>query len=288
VTIPALDLSTASDEAARAAEVAGVEIRHPDTTEELVAAGQLLTDVWGSRADDPPVQADILRALVHIDSYVAAAYRGDRVVGVGVAFFAAPQQHSLHSHIVGIDPRVQTRGIGFALKLEQRAWALERGVRHISWTFDPLVARNAYFNVAKLGARITAYHPDFYGQMSDGLNSGQGSDRLFVEWDIAERLPDPAGPSSALSPDVRVSLQPDATGAPVRLPADGPVLACRIPTDIAALRATSPALAAVWREEVRSVLGGAMSAGYQVTGFTRAAEYVLEPPSQASLHRPTQ
>ena len=276
MTIPATALSTAYDDAARAALLADVEVRHPRTTDELTAVGELLTRVWGSRPDDPPVQADILRALVHTDSYVAAAHRDGRVVGAGVAFFAAPQARSLHSHVVGIDPRVRARGIGFAIKLEQRAWALERGVRHVSWTFDPLVAQNAWFNLTKLGARGTSNHRDFYGEMSDGLNAGQGSDRLVVEWDLEEPLPAPDDQPVSLPAGAQLRLHADAAGAPVRRPADGPLLACRIPADVQALRHSSPAAAQEWRQELRTVLGSAMTTGYRLTGFTRSGEYLLE------------
>ncbi len=56
------------------------------------------------------------------------------------------------------------------MKLHQRAWAIARGIPVIEWTFDPLVARNAYFNIRKLGAMPVEYLPNFYGIMGDGIN----------------------------------------------------------------------------------------------------------------------
>ena len=77
------------------------------------------------------------------------------------------------------------RNVGYALKLHQRAWALQRGIATITWTFDPLVRRNAYFNLAKLGVRATRYLPNFYGAMQDPINAGDDTDRLLVDWDLA-------------------------------------------------------------------------------------------------------
>src|ERR687886_297223 len=113
---------------------------------------------------------------------VAAAITGTRLVAASAGFFTAPPECALHSHITGVAPTDAHRGIGFALKLHQRAWALARGVRLVVWTFDPLVARNAWFNLAKLGALPTAYLESFYGAMSDGINAGEESDRVLVDW----------------------------------------------------------------------------------------------------------
>ena len=79
-------------------------------------------------------------------------------------------------------PGLTGRHVGFALKLHQRAWALLRGVSEIAWTFDPLVSRNAYFNLVKLGAQPAEYLPNFYGTMLDTINGDDDSDRLLVRW----------------------------------------------------------------------------------------------------------
>ncbi|STS10865.1 Uncharacterized conserved protein [Gordonia bronchialis] len=106
----------------------------------------------GVPTQQPPVSTDMLRALSHAGNYVAGAFIGDHLAGGSVGFFGAPVGHTLHSHITGVSKRGRGHNVGYALKMHQRTWALHRGLRTITWTFDPLVARNAYFNITKLGA----------------------------------------------------------------------------------------------------------------------------------------
>ena len=141
------------------------------------------------------------------------------------------------------------------------------------------MARNAYFNLTKLGARATSYLPDFYGDMSDGINTGQGSDRLLANWQLSQPAlpryqPDPAGQP----PEDCWVLRPDERGAPLRAdPAARESAACAIPADIERLRRDDPGLSLAWRQAVREVLAGAMAEGYQITGFARSGWYLLEP-----------
>src|SRR4029450_5155871 len=137
-----------------------------------------------AQGNPPPMTAELLRALAHAGSYVAGAFAGTRMVGASAGFFTAPPDPGLHSHITGVAPTGQHHGVGFALKVHQRAWALARGIRVVAWTFDPLVARNAWFNLAKLGARPTGSLEDFYGPMTDAINAGMASDRLLLAWEL--------------------------------------------------------------------------------------------------------
>src|SRR3546814_4199746 len=91
----------------------------------------------------------------------------------------------MHSHIAGGLPQYQGRGIGRVLKQHQRDWAFAREAGHITWTFDPLIARNAHFNLRVLGARVTEYLVDQYGSMPDEINRGIPTDRLLVTWALA-------------------------------------------------------------------------------------------------------
>ena len=94
---------------------------------------------------------------------------------------AAPIPY-LHSHMLAIAPAHRDRGLGFALKLAQREDALARGIRIMRWTFDPLTAKNAYFNLHRLGATARMYIPDFYGRLCSTLQGGLPTDRLLAEW----------------------------------------------------------------------------------------------------------
>ena len=182
---PAPAPPAATRAAAAAAAAAGVVIHELRGHRELAAAQRLFEEIWRpAQGNPPPMTAELLRALAHAGNYVAGAFAGTRMVGASAGFFTAPPDPRLHSHITGVAPTGQHHGVGFALKVHQRAWALARGIRVVVWTFDPLVARNAWFNLAKLGARPTAYLEDFYGPMTDAVNAGMASDRLLLAWEL--------------------------------------------------------------------------------------------------------
>jgi predicted GNAT superfamily acetyltransferase len=116
-----------------------------------------------------------------------------------------------------------------------------RDVGHITWTFDPLVARNAHVNLRVLGARVTEYLVDQYGPMDDLVNRGDESDRLMVSWALA---------------------------APASVPAEREVVtSVAVPHDIEALRRTDPAEALEWRYRVRDAFGRLSEDGFVVIGF---------------------
>ena len=258
----------AADDAARAA---GVAVREVSEIGELAAVGDLFTDVWGK----PEVTTELLRALSKTGSYVGGAFRDGTLVGACMAFHAAPQQRALHSHIAAVTPGTGGRGVGFALKVHQRAWALALGLDEIAWTYDPLIARNAHFNITKLAARPTEYLPNFYGRVSDAINGGEDSDRVLVRWDL--RAPEvaaacKAGGASALVADAVVpdALVPDGVVADAVVP-DAVV---PVPPDIEGLRAADPAAAHAWRLRMRESLGPYLAAGAAV-GYDRARGYLI-------------
>jgi predicted GNAT superfamily acetyltransferase len=94
-----------------------------------------------------------------------------------------PQPY-LHSHMLAVREGYRNRGLGMKLKLAQRKEALERGIRLIEWTFDPLEIKNAYLNLTKLGAVARRYEVDFYGVSSSRLQGGLPTDRLVAEWQL--------------------------------------------------------------------------------------------------------
>jgi predicted GNAT superfamily acetyltransferase len=282
-----------------AAARASVQIRELDTLAEMTAACALLDRIW----QIPPgevseVRPSLLRALGHAGNYLFGAYatdgpRADELVAASVAFFGSPPGGTLHSHITGVLPGAGA-GVGAAIKWHQRAWALAHGVGRVTWTYDPLIARNAFFNVTRLGARPRRYLVDFYGPMDDGPNRGQPTDRADVEWDLrspevrAAAAPVLAGRAGTDGPDVDALRSAGATvalavgddGEPARVESaggtTGPLL-IGVPADIEALRRTDPAQALRWRLAVRSVLGAAMADdARRITGFARSGWYVLE------------
>ncbi|GGB44922.1 hypothetical protein GCM10011492_40030 [Flexivirga endophytica] len=267
----ALD-DAAREVAASYARRSGVDVRRLQSAETQEAC-DLLAQIWASGRGRVPIEASLLVALLHSDNYVAGAFDGTRLVGVCVGFFTSPGQAGLHSHIAGVRRTHVGRGVGVALKLHQRAWAIGNGITTISWTYDPLVARNAYFNLHRLGARAIDYVPDFYGDMSDGLNDGHGSDRMVTRWDLAVWPPDhsamPVGPPA---------LELGRAREPVRItvPADAQTCRVAVPDDIGALRLRDVDLAVEWRRTTRDVLTDLIGSGWSISGFARAGFYSLE------------
>jgi predicted GNAT superfamily acetyltransferase len=275
-----LDPPQATQAAVAAATAADVVIRELYRMEQLKAVQRLFEEVWRpAEGSPPPVTAELLRALAHAGSYVVGAFAGTRMVGASAGFFTAPPDPALHSHITGVAPGGQHRGVGFALKLHQRAWALARGVPVVVWTFDPLVARNAWFNLAKLGALPTGYLEDFYGPMTDALNAGMASDRLLVAWNLDDpavaaacagrpRQPSP----EQVEAEAALTVGPDLE--PVAHATDAPAVTVAVPPEVEGL---GPAQRRAWRGAVREALGGRLAAGAAVTGFLRHPDrYVVE------------
>ncbi len=269
--------------AATAATTSGVAVRTLAEVADLAAVTRLFESIWRPEPGNPPVTAELLRAMVSAGNYVAGAFDGPELLGACFGFFGGPAKGGLHSHIAGVATRGHGRGIGFALKLHQRAWALRQDVEEISWTFDPLVRRNAHFNLTKLAARPAHYLPDFYGPMHDGINGAGDTDRLLAVWNLtsppvraaAGGAPARADAAALRKQGAAVALAADAGGAPVTGPADAATVLVAVPPDIEALRRTDPELGRAWRVALRDVLGGLMAGGASVTGFDRAGWYVV-------------
>jgi predicted GNAT superfamily acetyltransferase len=281
----------AAEAAAGAAEAAGVDMVELHGIEQLEAMTRLFDEIWGIR-EGSLMPLGVSRAVEHAGNYIAGAFdsRGGELVGAIIGFFGLRDgQLLMHSHIAGVHPRAQGRAIGFALKQHQRAWALAAGVRTIEWTFDPLVRRNTFFNVTKLGVEVVAYHADFYGRMDDALNAGDPSDRCVARWDLASPAVIAAAAGNAVEVDraallaggARVVLAGGAGGAPEARPSGrGGTRLAWVPADVVALRAAQPVLARAWRLALRATLREAIEQGYALTGVTRDGWYVLTEPRE--------
>jgi predicted GNAT superfamily acetyltransferase len=220
-------------------------IRAPVGVADLQRLAAVFDEIWGTNC--PVVRVELLRAVQHADGYLVLAEQDGHVVGGSFGFLGRHRgAPALHSHITGLLPRVRHTGLGRAVKLHQRAWAADRSLAWIVWTFDPLVRRNAWFNLAVLGARVDEYLVDFYGPIEDAVNAGDETDRLLVAWDVSE---DPSRPH-----------EPHQIAVPT-------------PEDIVTLRRSDPAAAAAWRQRVRAELAGRLATGARVVGFTPTGEY---------------
>ncbi|WP_329598385.1 chorismate synthase [Streptomyces pseudovenezuelae] len=245
----------------------GVSIRTVHDVAGLAAVSAYFGEVWRTPRTAPPYPAEVLHSLVHAGGAVHAAHDGQRLAGACAAVFGPPGSREAYSLVAAAEP-----GLGQAVKQAQRAWALGLGARTMRWTFDPLVARNARFNLAKLGAAGTEYLVDFYGPMRDGVNAGDESDRLTVTWDLAA----PAGPYDPGDREAAPATHRAPDGEPLaRRDLAGLHVWCRVPDDVVRLRAADPALALRWRRAVREVFTEAFAQGFRATGMSRDSWYTL-------------
>jgi predicted GNAT superfamily acetyltransferase len=283
---PPAGVQSSADAAVQAADAAaaaaGVRIRQISELDGLRAVYRLYDEIWRPDPENPPVTTELLRALTKAGNYVAGAYEGERLVGACVGFFGGPAGRDLHSHIAGVSRHALGRNVGFALKLHQRAWAMLREVSAISWTFDPLVSRNAYFNVAKLAAAPTEYLTNFYGGMHDGINGSDDSDRVLIHWDLGAPqvmaacmgTPNRCDAKAELASGAVIGLSRSSNDEPVVGTLDGESVLMAVPPDIERLRSADPACARQWRLALREVLGHAMADGAHVVGFDRSGWYL--------------
>lgn len=168
-------------------------IRKAEGFEELAACVALQIEVWGYDDGDVIPRRMFLIAQ-KVGGQVFGAFdttlpgtspKGEAANMVGFAM-AIPGiregQCYLHSHMLAVRPNYRNQGLGRKLKLAQREDALERGISLMEWTFDPLEIKNSFLNIAKLGAVVRRYTPNFYGVSSSRLQGGLPTDRLHAEW----------------------------------------------------------------------------------------------------------
>jgi predicted GNAT superfamily acetyltransferase len=282
-------LSRAAEDAQVAASKSGVEIRLLDTQDEFDEARHVWDTVWPMQPGATEVTSHLLRALVHAGAYVSGAYVDDRIVGACLGVIGRDhrdeQWHThLHSHVAAALPEFADRGIGTALKVHQRSWALETSLDRIVWTFDPLVRRNARFNLVKLGGVGVEYIENFYGAMTDAVNVGDPSDRVLLQWDIAsDRVAaalrgEPAALSRAdwIARGATMALDTDSAGHPVVTPATAGTSLVSLPRDIVEIRGSDPAMATAWRHAVRQALSPVASSAARIVALTQESDYVVE------------
>lgn len=251
MTVATAVLESADQAAKRACARVGVSVLELRTPAETYRAADLFQEVW--RSAEPIVPGNLVRTVQHIGGYVFGAY--DEAGTMVAASFAMLSDHGLHSHLTGVLPGAERRGLGLALKQHQRWWAIERGIELITWTCDPLVRRNVAFNLHALGAVVGDYLPDHYGAMRDGVNGGDESDRFELHWDL----------TSDRAIEAAERRLPWVTGSRT----------VELPEDIEVLRQKDPARARAWRHSVREALVPALATGARVAGMTAEGALVL-------------
>jgi len=261
-------------------------IRLLESPEDMTAVEDLQRAVWpGSETDIVP--AHMFITAVHNGGLIVGAFTGDQLIGF---VFGFPGLESTPdgprpkhcSHMMGIHPDQRDAGIGFALKRAQWQMVRHQGLDHITWTYDPLLSRNAYLNIAKLGAVCNTYRRSEYGDMRDGLNAGLPSDRFQVDWwintrRVERRLGKRARRPLKLDNFSKAELQPLYSPHPQAghwsrppehfSPLEGKLALAEIPSDFSALKDADFSLARDWRFFSRELFETAFTAGYIVTDF---------------------
>jgi predicted GNAT superfamily acetyltransferase len=260
-----------------------ISIRLVQTEKEYRAVEDLQCEVWGINDDVEVVPYHLLLTAQENGGLVLGAFHTtpsqESLVGFVFGFVGlTPQGHVKHcSHMAGVTPSYQNQNIGHQLKLAQRQHALAQGIDLVTWTFDPLQSRNAYFNLHKLGVVCRSYRRNLYGNLDDALSGGLPSDRFKAEWHIAtnrvaNRL---AGDRPGLSlatlqgegiPLLKGELRHGLLCPPVAVPRFGDKrLLVQIPTHFQDIKSSDLSVARNWLEHMRAVFENAFSAGYMVT-----------------------
>ena len=238
-------------------------IRPCETLKELAALVKIQREIW-EYAEHEVYPLRLFVTLRKIGGQVLGAFtpRGALVGFVASLPAWRGDERYYHSLSLGVLRAHENRGLGRALKTAQRREALRAGIGLIEWTFDPLRAKNAFLNIARLGAIARSYLPDYYGEVESRFQRGLPSDRLIAEWRLA-------------STRVKRALE----AKPPR-PGKAAAATLEIPADIDGLRQSNPAEARRRQLAVRKQLQKFFAEKLAITGFeydVRSARYLLDP-----------
>lgn len=270
---------SASGVPGRLANIDGMLIENLHGIAQAREVEKLQTEIWSAN-ESWVVPSHVLLIVSEYGGILLGARVNGALIGFVLGFLA--QSHGkLHhaSHMLGVLPHCRHHGVGAALKLHQRKMAIEQGLDLMRWTFDPLEARNAYFNFHKLGTVCRTYHSNYYGPMPDALNRDLPSDRLLVEWHLREigRRPGPVvAPQTVLrNMDGSPELQIDD------IRKDLPI-SIEVPRDVQSIKRESPDLALSWRLAIRQAFSLSFGKGFQAHDF-RDGMYILLPQKESEI-----
>jgi predicted GNAT superfamily acetyltransferase len=261
-----------------AASVSSIVIREIDTADEMRAVEELQKEVWGI-PDIEVVPLTQMTAARTAGGVLLGAFDGASLVGFVYGFVGREHGRTTHhSHMLAVLKEYRKLDLGFRLKAAQREQVLSQGIDEMSWTFDPLQSLNAYFNFSKLGVIARQYYVNFYGEEAASFLHQNGTDRLWVTWQLAsgrvsERLNktaaafDPAGLPILISwaeGDIPVVHEADQI-----LSGENAVI--EIPFDINSVEHGDRELAVQWRLATRQAFTKALDAGFVVEDFCRVS-----------------
>ncbi|HJU72682.1 MAG TPA: hypothetical protein VJ717_02975 [Gemmatimonadaceae bacterium] len=247
----------------------GIVIRDCATLEEYLECVEIQELTWG-RGFSERVPAAILRVSQRVGGITAGAFdaRG-RMLGFVFGMTGVQDHELVHwSDMLAVRPEARGRGLGERLKQYQRQRVCALGVRRMLWTFDPLVSRNAHFNINRLGAIPIEYAENMYGTTRSELHGALPTDRFIVSWDCVDSPRRRDGDAARFDGQL---LNPVSNGTPSLASLnDARRVRVQIPVDVQPIIQNHPALATRWREVTRKLFSDSLAAGYRVTDFVRA------------------
>lgn len=254
--------------------------------DELRACQEVQRRAWGITEDGYTLPVATMASAQKVGGLVLGAFHDERLVAFSFAFLGRLRgELVLYSQLTAVDPDFQGTGLGRQLKLSQRERAREMGLARITWTFDPLQAGNAAFNLGSLGATTRTYEVDLFGSRTDALNAGLATDRLLAEWPTdgaprpGRREPWPDGVELLQVEEERAG-GPRVPSALVRESLGADRLHVEIPGSLDAAKRTSLDLAREWQLAVRDALQAAFGRGFVAVGFASGdrsrPRYLLE------------
>jgi predicted GNAT superfamily acetyltransferase len=259
-----------------------VRIRRAEGLDDYLACVEIQKAVWGyTEMEDIAAQPMLMIGNRFGGSVLVAQDPAARCIGFSFALPAwkADRKRFWWSHMTAVVPEYRNRNLGLSLKLRQREEALTAGIDTIEWTFDPLQALNAHFNVSKLGVIVREYEENVYGFTTSALHRGLATDRFVAEWllnsdRVKTRLQ--SSESAVIIRDIDRMLRINEGIAEPNLSLDDEILLLEIPADLNALKAKDLEQAKQWQSHVRSACLHYFRAGYADTDFLRPNMYVLE------------
>jgi predicted GNAT superfamily acetyltransferase len=253
-----------------------IVIRNIDGTEEFRAVEALQKEVWGL-PDLDVVPLTQLVAAKATGGILLGAYDGKTLAGFVYGFAGYEEGRATHhSHMLAVRPEYHRLKLGYRLKLAQRDRVLAQGIERITWTFDPLRSLNAHLNFNKLGVVSDQYFVNFYGEEAASHLHRNGTDRLWVTWELNSRhvitrlnaeVPEPDLKDVIAIVEISDNYAPHYGGLP-----EGPLplqAVIEIPSDINEIEQNAPKIAADWREATRWAFTEGFARGYLTEGFYR-------------------
>jgi predicted GNAT superfamily acetyltransferase len=239
---------------------------------ELADASHLEAVIWAWDVQFAS-PTNVMRVTALKGGLVLCAFHGEQMVGMSWALPARCDGHwVLWSHVAGVLPVYRRLGIGAGIKWAQREWALDNGYDQIRWTFDPLQAGNANFNIRLLGATASKIMENMYGVYDDALNPGLPTDRFETVWRLDDPRVERLANGEALPPAEQLSMTLlDYADGHLRVGVAGAKATARaeIPSNFTDLGRSDPVLAREWQTALRETLSDAFRRGFAVTDFVR-------------------